>query len=373
MPIPLRRATRLVVLAAAFAACQSVGTLDRTGSLSGRVVGPGGAGIAGASVSAGGAELARSGADGSFRVRGLGAADRLAVTFAAPGHVPTTRIVRVLPGRAQGVAPVRLRPRAPAVAVDAARGGRVAFGEGSALTIPPGVLVDAAGLPVRGAVAVSVTYLDVTDPAQLGTAPGDFTARSAGRAERLESFGMFNVDLADGAGRPVSVAAGSALPVALRAPRGRTSPASVGLYAFESDGGVWVRQGELRLDEALVYSGSVTRGGDWNADDPVETTCITVRVVSATSGAPMANVLVTATGVGYASSSQGYSSSNGLVCLLVKRNAVVEISGWATLGGSDWATPNPPQVQTPGVQAGAAECGNSDLCPLVTTIQMDLV
>ncbi len=57
------------------------------------------------------------------------------------------------------------------------------------------------------------------------------------------------------------------------------------------------------------------------------------------------------------------------------RNTSIHLSAWGVVGQSTWTTY--PWVDTvvnvPEIASGAGDCGNSDKCPLVATIEVDLI
>jgi hypothetical protein len=365
----------------ALGSCQGAGIpggLPLPGAtLEGRVVDPAGAPVAGARVLVPGMLPVVAGADGRFILRGMRPTPRLAVSFTAPGFVNTTRVYRATGGRSLLPRTVLL-PRARPVVISAADGGRIPFARGGGLTLPGGGLVDGRGQPVRGDVRVSLTYLDVADAVQLAAAPGDFTAEMRdGSTRMIESFGMFELFIQDSTGARLDLAPGR--PARFELPirsRGRGAPPRVStLFSFDTATGRWMEAGTLTRAESaggLTYSGTITRvDWSWNADEPVNTTCITLKILTVGGGGPEANAYVTATGVNYSSVSSGYTDANGLVCLLVKRNEPLLVRAYSSTV-ANWQTQDIP-VQSPDISSGAADCGDESCCPLVQTIQMDVI
>lgn len=344
-------------------------------TITGSVVDPAGRPVAGAEITLGGARVAAD-AKGAFTVKQKLSPERLLLGVKAPGYVAASRVLTLSTAGEIKPRPLVLRTLAKPTVLPAERGGQIRFGDGGMLVVPANAFVGADGNPAKGQVSVSVTPINVSDPAALPTAPGDFTATAAdGKVVKLQSYGMFDFQASDAEGRPLSVAPGVELPFTLRLPdRPRPPPGeAIGLYRFDQAAGRWASMGAIRQTVSLVYGGVITSTGEWNADDPFETTCITIRAysvdVQTQAQVPFPNAEVWAQGVDYASTSVGHTNANGLVCLLVKRNATVSITAYS----GNWTTMTPTVLQTPNIQSGAGDCGNPDLCPLVTSIVMDLV
>lgn len=318
-------------------------------------------------------------ANGTFTFDSLASTDRLSISFSAPGFVDTTRVFPVRRGVLNATDTVLLR-RAPAVVINATNGGRVTFAQGGGLTIPPSSLVDPVRNLLTGDVRVSLTYLDVSDPNQIRSAPGDFTAVMRDNSVRtLESFGIFEAYVEDLRGRRADLAPGKTAIINLPIPRRNLGnvPRTIGLFSFGTISGRWIEAGTLiRSDDGLTYNGTIdTLDVNWNGDDPVDTTCIRVQVFephfpNPPHGPPAVNSHVTATGVSYTGSSDGYTDSNGFVCLLVKRNSQVSLQAFSTQVSSYVSVPI--VITTPNIASGAADCGNLARCPLVQ-IDLDII
>jgi hypothetical protein len=368
---PIRFAALLVpFVASTFGiACGHGRAINRV-ELHGTVTDPNGAPVPGVTVTAPGALAATTDAQGAFRLRANNAL-RIPVSFTSPRFVRTTRFLRAATIVGNGVV---IWPRAATVTIDAARGGVVPLGSGGAIDIPPNALVDERGRTVSGPASVSATYLDVSDPAQLAAVPGDFSARMRnGTERRLESFGVFSIDITDASGGRLDFARGRPAAVRIPIPRDLVdgAPRSTSSFTFDPSTGQWIEEGTFTLD-GLVYTGTIDRTDwSWNADDPMDTTCMTFKVVRPWQGnLPEANAHVVATGVNYASVSSGYTDANGLVCLLVKRNAPIQVQAFSTQVQNYVSVPV--TITSPNVASGAADCGNPVTCPL-TTINLDII
>jgi hypothetical protein len=292
-----------------------------TTALFGVVKDTGGAPVAGAKVQAGGA-TATTDAGGKFQMAaGAGPA---VVRVEAAGFAPTSLRVEVHGGHASAVN-VRLLRETPPVPLDATAGGVVEGPRGAKLEAPAGAFVDPSGKGVSGEVQVSLTPLDPSDRAQRGAAPGDFSARSAGGAVvMLESFGMMDISVRQG-DVPLNIAPGKAVKVRIPAPASGETPATMPLWSFDLATGQWVEEGTVALDaEARVYEASLPHLSYWNADLPLEATCIT-GVVKDTGGAVLPGARVNAQGVDYTGDSSATAGVDGRFYLAVRRSSQVDV------------------------------------------------
>lgn len=379
----LRRADPLMLLlAVALTACaasaQEASVRERgraAARIAGRVVDGDGRAVGKVKISLGGKVVAESAADGSFSVAPPRAESRVALTFAADGYVSNTRVYD--PRATGNGSTVVIWPVAYRVKFDPARELDMEFGS-SRINVPANALAAPGGGRPDGPAVLSFTLLDVTSRAQRAAAPGDFSGRMAdGSVRRLNSYGVFDLGLRDTRGRPLSLNRGAriGLSVAVPASLAGRAPRQVGFFDFDERDGRWVQVGTFEYNpRTLTYNGSVTSfGGAHNLDDPQDTTCVTVQVVSVHDGAGMPNFSVTAHGQQY--DSYGTTDGSGFVCLLVQRNSTFTVEASGSTGPTTyWGTPNPPTFASPNFSSGAADCGNGcTTCPLVGTVQVDII
>lgn len=340
-----------------------------TGAIMGRVVDPRNNPVGGAQVSVPGRSAMLTNGRGQFVIRGLAATERLPVSFSARGFMSTTRIYRV--GDWSGDAStVVIWPRAAPVSLDATRGGKLTFPAGT-ISLPPRSLVDEAGRALQGPVKVSFSSFDVSDRRQVRNAPGDFTARMRdNRIGQLETFGVFEVFAEDSKGRRANLAKGRNAAVELFIPPvlRRKAPRRVGLYSFDSTGGVWIEKRSLELlPTRASYTGFIDDLlPHWNADMELATTCIKLKIFQEDGTTPVpANTRVEAEGVTYAGASPtGYTyTSTGEVCLSVK-NCQETVRVIAYDQNNSAINSCPVRIQTPCKVAKASDCADPLLCPL---------
>lgn len=332
--------------------------------------------IANAVIELGGKAKTKTDSNGAFVLQVSAPAKRMAITVVAAGFVTNTRIVTDRSGR---VPPIILAPIAHSTTIDAQAGADLALGR-TRLEVPSNAFVDERGRPVRGAVRLEYTLLDPSDAAQRSAAMGDYTGRmldGGAPIRSLRSYGIFQIRAMDRTGKRLELAKGAGIRFTIQiAERQRINPPNrMGLFNFDRVEGRWVQQGWAELvPETLSYQGTFTQiDYGWNLDDPTTVTCVTVKVVKIWNGQPMGGITVTAKGDDYESS--GPTNSDGLTCLLVRRNTLIHLSAYGEVGTSVWMTY--PWVDTvvnvPDIASDASDCGDSVKCPLVATLEVDLI
>lgn len=296
---------------------------------------------------------------------------RVALTFVANGYATNTR---VFPARAGGGNIVVIWPVAYKVRFPASRDLDIELG-GSRIRIPAQALASRTARTFDGVAELHFTPFDVTDPAQRAAASGDFTGRTSdGAIRRLNSFGIFNLDIYDAKGNALILQKGREIALEIAVPprlAGR-APRRVGYFDFDIATGLWIQSGVFDYaPDTLTYNGSVQSfGGAHNLDNPQDTTCVTVQVVSWWNNTPLPNMLVYAQGAQY--TSQGTTDANGFVCLLVERNSTFTVTAQGNPFGSGfWGTPQPVVLTSPNIASNASNCGDPVQCPFVGLVPAD--
>lgn len=372
-----RRSVCMLTLMLAFCAAPtrviSVMAQDRaTAIFAGRVMDNNQRPVSKVKISFKGKVVGESGNDGSFSVTLAGAESRVVLTFAADGYVSNTR---VYDSKATGNGnTVVIWPIAYRVKFDSSRELEIELGS-SRVRIPANVLTGPGGSKLIDPVVLQFTLFDVTNRSQRAAASGDFSGQMLdGSPRRLNSYGIFHLDLRDLKGRPLSLSRGAKIDLSIAVPSllaGR-APKQVGFFDFDERVGRWIQVSNFEfVPHTLTYNGSVTSfGGVHNLDDPQDTTCVTVQVVNMYDGSGMPNFSVTAHGQQY--DSYGTTNNSGFVCLLVQRNSTFTVDAFGTFGSNTWGTPNPPTFTSPNFSSGAADCGNGcTTCPFLGTVPVD--
>lgn len=150
---------------------------------------------------------------------------------------------------------VTIRPISASAAVDPAEGGSVVDpASGTSVTLPPNTLVYPDGSPVTGPVTLSLSVIDVTDPAGLASMPGDFSAVAAdGKEVMLQSLGAAWIGATDEAGQTLEVKEGSEGVVLDLRTEARANAEKIGavpeMWSFNDDTGKWeLEPTEMKLN-----------------------------------------------------------------------------------------------------------------------------
>merc|ERR1711920_761187 len=139
---------------------------------------------------------------------------------------------------------VTMRPISASSVVDASAGGSVVDpSSGSSLSVPANGLAYPDGTPVTGPVTVSLSVIDVTDPAGLASMPGDFSAVGVDGAEvMLQSLGAAWLGATDESGQALQVREGSGVTLDLQT-EARANAEKLGnvpeMWSFNETTGKW--------------------------------------------------------------------------------------------------------------------------------------
>jgi hypothetical protein len=323
-------------------------------------------------VSLKGKVVAESGNDGSFSVNLAKADSRLVVTFAAEGYVSNTRVYDSRAGEGNTIV---IWPIAYRVKFDPSRELEIELGS-SRIHIPANVLTGQGGKKIDGAVRLQFTLFDITSPFQRAAAAGDFSGQLPnGRIQRLNSYGIFDFDLRDLKGTPLSLRGGARIDLSIAVPPRlvQHAPRQVGFFTFDKLSAMWIPAGTFEfVPSTLTYNGSVPAlfTGSYNLDFPQDTTCVTVQVINFYDGSGMGGFQVTAHGP--QSDSYGTTDANGFACLLVQTNATFTVTAQGSFGGGFWGTPHPSTFTSPNISSGG-NCTDPTKCPFLGTVPVDFV
>jgi len=303
--------------------------------LIGQVIGPGGAPVVFARISIDGGSEAWTNANGYYYLEGVDLGEETVVQFSAPGYSAILKKALVNTGSTSTLNALLL-PHVEARSVDHQAGGVASFGRGS-LALGAGVLVDSNGEAVAGAVNVRMTIIDVKSDEILAS-PGDFSARDAtGGAVQLETFGLADISI-DSDGENVQLKEGETADLEMLLPPDTTLEEGdqVPLWYFDETDGKWAEEGigtvqEYSGDPArLAVAGPVSHFSWWNADYPMEVTCIN-GVVTTCDGVPAPGAFVLARGISYDGTASAHTDQDGRFCVPVMTGSNVRFEasyGW---------------------------------------------
>jgi hypothetical protein len=136
--------------------------------------------------------------------------------------------------------------------------------------IPPNSLADKNGNPVGAGQGKAYMWGYPPDT----PIPGDMSGVFEKRPARLETLGAMDVQLTDLAGQPLQVRSGGHVELVMSAAGNPNPPANVPLFTFDETKGLWVQDGEWKL-QGTEYHAIVTHLSAFNADLAFGTTgCI---------------------------------------------------------------------------------------------------
>ena len=195
------------------------------------------------------------------------------------------------------------------------------------LTFPAnGIMLEGGGDYV-GEVRVAAKYLDPTDANLFEIMPGDLRGINKEEEEVvLATFGMMAVELIGENGEELQVAENAEVEVETRLPADfvGNAPATIPLWYFDEDEGIWKEEGEAVLD-GNVYRGVVTHFSFWNHDFPYPLINVKGQIVDE-KGEPLANIPIRIQIVGEKYFGQGRTNEDGFFCGLIPKDFELEIS-----------------------------------------------
>ena len=150
--------------------------------------------------------------------------------------------------------------------------------------LPADGYVTESGTAYTGDVTAQYVYLDPDDEDCPNQMPGDLTAlRTDNSDAQLVSYGMVAVELTDATGNKLQLAPGQKAKVTFPVPdrfKGSTLPASIPLWSFNDETGLWVEEGVANLDGAgTAYVGEVAHFSWHNLDSPELRATLKVKVL----------------------------------------------------------------------------------------------
>lgn len=290
-----------------------------TGTVSGVVASNAdGSPIAGAKITVG-SSTTTTGADGSYQLTGVASTGRAVVNITADNFAPGSKATAVFAGSTSRIDVALLPVAYTATITNLATPQTVADPNSSAtVALPANGLKTASGATPSGNITVSVTPIDPSSNPQI--MPGDFTTNDGGQ---IESFGALDVGMRDSSGAPLNLAPGTSSTIRIPVAVGSTPSPTMDMWYYNTATGQWVNEGTMTLGGTppnQYYEGTVTHFSSWNADQRLNTTCITGKVTDA-NGSPVGNARVDSEGQGYVGTSTAYSAANGSFTIKVKADS----------------------------------------------------
>ncbi len=193
-------------------------------------------------------------------------------------------------------------------------------GNGS-LTLPTEIVYEN-GDPYPGVLLVQSRYFSPDEVDFLRNAPGNMLAEDEdGNLQTLLSYGMYTIELSDGAGNELELADGATAMIEfpLATNQAGNAPTEIPLWHLNETTAMWEQEGGATLD-GNSYKAEVTHFSSWNCDipfDPIHV-CLTVLGENGTP-LPYTDLLASQANLfwGY---DYGTTNEAGEICLFVPEN-----------------------------------------------------
>ncbi len=217
--------------------------------------------------------------NGRFSVTGLVNSNKASVAITKDGYFSNYPVFYPEKGESQEIR-VQLRDRIMAGSVN--NGSNEITLDNHSVNFGSSNFKNEDGSNYTGTVNVYMDYLDPTDENLQDYMPGDLVGVNTDNEEQLlVSYGMFNVELEDENGRPISLDGEATLSMAVPSELVAAAPATIPLWYFDEISGNWIEEGMATL-EGDVYVGTVTHFTLWNCDAPFD--LVTINGIINTNG-----------------------------------------------------------------------------------------
>lgn len=281
---------------------------------------------------------------GNFTISAASSGDKAVATYSKDGYAISQKNYRTNAASAW-VGDVYLVPTGISVTINAVTGGDVTDPvNNTKVNIPANGLVDSSGVAYSGNATVKLTGFDPSNERQLLAFPGDFTGLTSGGIEKsIETFGFMNIEI-QGGGGTLNLAPGKSSTIEIPVPASMQSnaPATIPLWFFDKEKGIWVEEGTATLNGS-VYQGTVNHYSNWNADMVDDTAYLIGQFKYALTLNPVEGVRVVANGIDYAGSSGDFTDKYGRFKVAVKANAHASVVFFSpTYSGTVYPNTNTP-------------------------------
>jgi hypothetical protein len=166
---------------------------------------------------------------------------------------------------------IKLLPKTNAGSIDGNSGGNVSLSNGLNITLPASAVVNAtSNAPYSGTVNVAAKWIDPTSAELKLMMPGDLRGiDDAGGLKSLTTYGMMAVELTGAGGEPLQIATGKKATLTFPLPASivASAPASIPLWYFDEEKGLWKQEGSA-TKTGNSYIGEVSHFSFWNCDYP---------------------------------------------------------------------------------------------------------
>jgi hypothetical protein len=265
---------------------------------------------------------------GYFVIRNTNVVKNAAVvTVTKPGYFKGIKTYQGVDGKSVFFR-VKLIPKNTVGVINSATGGNVTLSNGMIVALPANaVVVASSSAPYSGNINVSAYWIDPTSIDLDRVMPGDLRGLDKNNSLKvLTTFGMVAVELSGDNGSLLQIADGkkATLTFPLPAAANSVAPASIPLWSFDEDRGLWVEEG-IANKVGNTYVGEVSHFSFWNCDQPDEYVYFDCNILDA-EGQPLPYVWVKLTVVSNPWNSRyGYTDSSGYVGGIVPANETLKL------------------------------------------------
>jgi hypothetical protein len=223
---------------------------------------------------------------------------------------------------------IKLIPKNTVGVINSTSGGNVTLSNGMIVSLPANaVVVASSSAPYSGNINVSAYWIDPTSLDLDRVMPGDLRGIDKNNTLKvLTTFGMVAVELSGDNGSLLQIAEGkkATLTFPLPAAANSVAPASIALWSFDEDSGLWVEEGTANK-VGNTYVGEVSHFSFWNCDQPDEYVYFDCNILDA-AGQPLPYVWVKLTVLSNPWNSRyGHTDSSGYVGGIVPANETLKL------------------------------------------------
>lgn len=223
---------------------------------------------------------------------------------------------------------LQLTPKTIVGTINSSSGGTVTTTDAASVSLPANAVVIASNnAPYTGTIHVAMHWLDPANDITQLTMPGDLRGiDSSGYLNVLSSYGMLAVELSGDAGELLQIANGmkASLNFPLPASLQSTAPASIPLWYFDENNGLWKEDGAAQKN-GNSYQGDVSHFSWWNCDVPNSLVNYKIQMVN-TNLEPISGLSVSVSITGFSNPAfTAITNNEGKVCMMVPANAPLKI------------------------------------------------
>lgn len=284
----------------------------------GQVLATNGSPISGATVTIG-ATMVQTNSEGFFVFKDAQVKENFAhIKVSKSGYINASRVL----------VPTNGNNRVNIMMIPATVTSTIASGATATVTLSNGTKVkfdgsfkDASGNAYSGNISVAVYHLNPSNPYLNELMPGSFLAtNSSGDSRVMETYGMLHVQLTGSSGQNLQIASGhtAEITVPLDAAQVAGSPATIPLWSYNEDTGMWNEEGAA-TKVGNTYVANVAHFSWWNCDAQFAQSTLKVNVKNV-AGQAVSNIKI-----GLKRNNQTYETyaltdNNGLASGIVPAN-----------------------------------------------------